>query len=115
MNRLRRNKWRFLAQDTLKGLSKGLNMSSFVIKSILFLDPENYYTYFFITLVARGILSALIKAIWLAYVVRVKTLKLKKVRLNLLYSVAPSAVLFIVLTYTNYYYQSNSEATIEAE
>jgi len=92
---MRRNKCRTLVQDTLKGLSKGLNMSSFVLKGLLF-SGDNWL-YFFFTLFIRGILSACLKAVILTYVLRVKNLKLKKVHINFLYHILPSIVLYWAL------------------
>jgi hypothetical protein len=92
---MRRNKWRIFVQETLKGLAKGLNLSSFVLKGLTF-SGDNYL-YFMITLITRGTFSALIKAIAMAYVVRIKNLKLKKTKLNLIYHVLPASVLFFML------------------
>ena len=98
---MRRNKCRTLVQDTLKGLSKGLNMSSFVLKG-LFFSGDNWL-YFFFTLFVRGTMSASLKAFVLAYVLRVKNLKLKKVQLNLLFHIMPSGLLYISLWLYKHY------------
>lgn len=95
MKVLRRNKCRMLFQETLKGLAKGLNMSSFVLKGI-FLAQDNAL-YFLLTLIIRGVLSSIIKSLTLAYVLKVKKLKVKKTQLNLLYHVLPSALLYFTL------------------
>ena len=84
-----------LVQDTLKGLSKGLNMSSFVLKGLLFSGDNSLY--FFFTLLIKGILSACLKAFVLAYVLRVKRLKLKKMQNNFLYHILPSLILYWTL------------------
>lgn len=91
----RNSKFRMLIQETLKGLAKGLNLSSFVLKGLLF-SGDNWQ-YFLLTLCARGIASASIKALSVTYILRIKALKLKKVQLNLLYHVFPSLMLFIGL------------------
>ena len=79
----------------MKGLAKGLNLSSFVLKGLLF--SSDNYLYFLITLITRGTFSALIKAFAMAYVVRIKNLKLKKAKLNLIYHVLPASLLFFLL------------------
>ena len=77
MKVIRRNKCRMLLQETLKGLGKGLNLSSFVLKGIVLSGNNSFY--FIMTLVTRGLASAAIKAFCMAYVLRVKKLKIKKI------------------------------------
>lgn len=96
IKRLRRNKCRLMIQETLKGLAKGLNLCSFVIKGLFFLNDD---LYFMITLLTRGIASATIKCLCATYVLRLKKLKPKKVYQNLLYHFLPAALLFISLRY----------------
>lgn len=108
---MRRNKCRTLIQDTLKGLSKGLNMSSFVLKGLLF-SGDNWL-YFFFTLSIRGIMSACLKSLVLTYVLRVKSLKLKKVQLNFLYHILPSALLYLSLRLYKHYLEQAGESTLD--
>ena len=110
---MRRNKCRTLVQDTLKGLSKGLNMSSFVLKGIIF--SGNNWQYFILTLFTRGVASALIKAFCMSYILRVKNLKLKKAQLNILYHVLPSTVLFFSLRFYKQYLEGDQQFPILEE
>ena len=96
LKKMRRNKGRIMIQETCKGLAKGLNLSSFVLKGLV-LSGDNWL-YFVLSLMTRGMMSALIKAFSLAYVFRIKNLKLKKCHMNLIYHVLPSLTLFFVLS-----------------
>ena len=84
----------------MKGLAKGLNLCSFVIKGLVLIAPTsdmNDVTYFLMTLLSRGVLSSLLKCLCSVYILRVKKMKYKKVQVNLIYHVIPTALLFIAL------------------
>jgi hypothetical protein len=106
INKFRRNKCRVLVQETMKGLAKGLNLSSFVLKGLLF-SADNWQ-YFLLTLVTRGVASAVIKCLCVTYILRVKKFKPKKIQLNLIYHVIPSMALFFALKAYKFYLQGES-------
>lgn len=109
---VRKNKCRQLLQETLKGLAKGLNLSSFVLKGLLF-SGDNWQ-YFLLTLATRGVASAIIKSLCMTYIMRVKSLKIKKIQLNLLYHVLPSAILFFSLKAYKYFIEYGNEPVLDS-
>ena len=90
-----RNKCRIMVQQTLKGLYKGIKMTSFVIKGLLYCgtNPVN----FIIPLFARCVLSQVIRSFCITYILRVKKFKLKRTYMSVLFNVLPSVVLFYSL------------------
>jgi hypothetical protein len=90
-----RNKCRIMVQQTLKGLYKGIKMTSFVIKGLLYCgtNPVN----FIIPLFVRCVLSQVIRSFCITYILRVKKFKLKRTYMSVLFNVVPSVVLFYSL------------------
>jgi len=84
-----------MVQQTLKGLYKGIKMTSFVIKGLLYCgtNPVN----FIIPLFARCVLSQVIRSFCITYILRVKKFKLKRTYMSVLFNVLPSVVLFYSL------------------
>ena len=101
-----RNKCRIMVQQTLKGLYKGIKMTSFVIKGLLYCgtNPVN----FIIPLFVRCVLSQVIRSFCITYILRVKKFKLKRTYMSVLFNVLPSVVLFYSLKFQHSYMHTSS-------
>ena len=86
-----------MIQQTFKGLHKGIKMSSFVIKGLVYCgtNPIN----FILPLFVRCVLSQIIRSFCISYILRVKKFKLKKTHMTLLFNVVPSVALFYALKF----------------
>ena len=95
VKKIMRNKFRIMIQQTLKGLYKGVKMTSFVIKGILYCgtSPIN----FIIPLFVRCVLSQVIRSFCITFLLGAKKFKLKRTYMSLLFNVFPSVVLFYAL------------------
>jgi hypothetical protein len=84
-----------MLQQTLKGLYKGIKMTSFVIKGLIYCgtSPVN----FILPLFVRCVLSQVVRSFCISYILRVKKFKLKRTYMSLLFNVMPSVVLFYAL------------------
>ena len=95
IRKLSTNKVRILLQLTLKGLYKGVKMTGFVLKGLIFCRQNPLM--FVVPLFAKSIMSKLTQSACLAYVFKIKKMKYKKSQMSLLFGFFPAFVLFFFL------------------